>query len=98
MKTMKKAVLAMLTVGLVVGGVAGVALAGHNNPNLEATGHPGYAPDYYYSMSAPQPGPAQNTRRDLPSSPYWNAEGAGVGTGNSQMTASRTPNMVPFAS
>jgi hypothetical protein len=98
MMSMKKIVLAMLTIGLVVGGMHGVALAGKNNPNLAATGHPGYAPDYYYPMTAAQPGPAQNTRRDLPSSPYWSAEGAGGVAGNSQTTASQTPDMVPFGS
>src|SRR5512146_1914600 len=64
-KNVKKAVLAVLTVGVLVGSVAGVALAGHNNPNLETTGHPGYAPDYYYPMTTAQSGPTQGIRRDV---------------------------------
>ena len=96
--SMKKIVLAMLTIGLVVGGMHGVALAGKNNPNLAATGYPGYAPDYYYPMTAAPSGPAQNTRRDFPRSPYWSLEGAGGGTGSLQPTASGTPDVVPFSS
>ena len=96
--SMKKMVLAVLTIGLVVGGMHGVALAGKNNPNLAATGHPGYAPDYYYPMTAAKPGPAQNVRRDFPRSPYWSVEGAGGVTGNSQVTASGTADVVPFGS
>ena len=56
MKTLTKTVLAMLAVGLLVAGAEGVALAEHNKPNLDATGHPGYAPDYNYPMDTTQPG------------------------------------------
>jgi hypothetical protein len=56
MKTMAKTALAVLAVALLVGGVEGVALADHNNPNLAETGHPGVAPDYNYPMDTSQPG------------------------------------------
>lgn len=95
---MKKLILAVLTVGLVVGGMHGLALAGKNNPNLAATGHPGYAPDYYYPMTSGHWSVAQNIRRDTPHSPYWNAEGATGSAGKPQSTASRTPDMIPFSS
>lgn len=98
MTSMKKMVVAVFAIGLVVAGMHGVALAGKNNPNLAATGHPGYAPDYYYPMTTAQSGQGQNVRRDVPGSRYWNAEGAVGDAANSQPTSSRTPDVVPFSS
>ena len=62
MKTMAKMGLAVLAIGLLVGGMEGLALASPNNPNLAETGHPGVAPDYNYPMDTSQPGWMHNVQ------------------------------------
>lgn len=56
MKTMAKTVLAVLAVGVLVWGVAGVALAGDKSPDMTAPGYTGYPSEYYGSMNTTQSG------------------------------------------
>lgn len=94
-KNVKKTVLAVLTAGLLVGGMTGEALAKHNKPNLAATGHPGYAPDYYYPLVSAQSGPTQNGRIDIPASPNWMVQGSSGASSNPQ-SATTQQLAVPF--
>jgi len=56
MKTMAKTVLAMLAVGVLVGGMAGVVLAADKSPDMTAPGYTGYPPNYYGTMDTGKPG------------------------------------------
>ena len=56
MKSVMKIAVALVAVGLLVGGPAGVALADHNRPGLAETGHPGEVPGYYAPLDTTQPG------------------------------------------
>ncbi len=56
MKTMAQTVLVVLAVGVLVGGVAGVALAADKSPDMTAPGYTGYPPEYYGSMNTTQSG------------------------------------------
>lgn len=98
MKNVKKTVLAVLTTGLLVAGLTGVALAGHNDPNIVMGTHrPGFAPDYYYPLVTAQSGPTKNVRTDVPRSPYWGVEGSARVAPNAQLAAQGGA-VVPFAS
>ncbi|MBP1778925.1 MAG: hypothetical protein H6Q86_4936 [candidate division NC10 bacterium] len=56
MKTMAKTVLAMLAVGVLVGGMAGVVLAADKSPDMTAPGYTGYPSEYYGAMDTTQSG------------------------------------------
>jgi hypothetical protein len=79
MEGITKTLFAVIAAGLLVTGVAGVALAADKSPDMTAPGYTGYPPNYYGKMDTSTPGWEHNMKSggyvgyppDYSSAPTW---------------------------